>query len=270
MSKKNIGNYLMEMKFIKESDIAEGLEYQKKTGLRFGEALIELGKITRPQLEYVVSQQSGLPYVNLTFDQMDIDLINRFSLDFLKRYKAIPIYEDDEAISVVTDDPFDSAMIEYFEKNSGKRVNLSVGNIDNIEEILNRLNVKLRSALSEFINEIKFEIGKRYDFIIHKDKTEVNLFHNGMLESLSEINMGISEDELTLLLGKIGDFIYKTYRCRDAYFFTCYKIEPFDGVAFSDFKSIGSNTIFYSDMPVNGYKYITNRELSGLDIVKLD
>ncbi|MCA1933679.1 MAG: hypothetical protein LDL13_08880, partial [Calditerrivibrio sp.] len=97
MSKKNIGNYLMEMKFIKESDIAEGLEYQKKTGLRLGEALIELGKITRPQLEYVVSQQSGLPYVNLTFDQMDIDLINRFSLDFLKRYKAIPIYEDDEA-----------------------------------------------------------------------------------------------------------------------------------------------------------------------------
>lgn len=269
MSKKNIGNYLLEMEFINESDIAEGLEYQKKTGLRLGESLIELGKITRSQLEYVVSKQSGLPYVNLTFEQLDLDLINRFPFNFLKKHKAVPIYEDYTTISVVTDDPFDNEMVEYFEKHSGKKVELSVGNIDNIEEIFNRLNIKIKSALAEFINGIRFEHGKRYDFIVYKDKTEVNVFFNGILEKLSEINVGITENELRLLLGNIGEFLYRIYISGSSYLFMCYKIDFFNRVVFSDLKAIGSNTIFYSDVPINGYQYITDRELSGFDIIKL-
>ena len=58
---KDIGTLLLEYGLIVEKDLSEGVKLQKETGLRLGEALVQLGKVSMEDIDWVLSKQLDIP-----------------------------------------------------------------------------------------------------------------------------------------------------------------------------------------------------------------
>ena len=79
MSKwKDLGTLLQEYGLITGNDLEEGLTLQKESGLRLGEALAQLGKISAEDIEWVLSKQLDVPFVIVDDVTVNPDLLYKF------------------------------------------------------------------------------------------------------------------------------------------------------------------------------------------------
>jgi len=80
---KDIGTLLLEYGLITDNDLKEGVKLQKETGLRLGEALAKLGKISMEDIDWVLSKQLDIPFVIVEDITPNYDLLSRFRKEFL-------------------------------------------------------------------------------------------------------------------------------------------------------------------------------------------
>lgn len=121
-NKKRIGEVLIEQGLITDEQLKEGLEEQKKTGKQLGRCIVQLGYITEHKLIDILAAQLDIPHVrldNFTFSRTLLDSIPR---EMVKRYKAIPIFENNEAITIAMADPTDLRTIDHFKFKTGKEI----------------------------------------------------------------------------------------------------------------------------------------------------
>jgi hypothetical protein len=88
---KRIGEYLLEQGLITEMQQAEILRFSQKTGIRFGDAGIQLGFITRDQLIDLFGPNYRIDFFSLEpryFPQITRDL---FDPDLMLRFGALPL-----------------------------------------------------------------------------------------------------------------------------------------------------------------------------------
>jgi hypothetical protein len=78
---KDIGTLLLEYGLIAEKDLTEGVKLQKETGLRLGEALVQLGKISMEDIDWVLSKQLDIPFVIVEDISPNYELLNKFQKD---------------------------------------------------------------------------------------------------------------------------------------------------------------------------------------------
>jgi len=66
--KKNhqkLGEMLIFYKIITPKQLEEGLEIKKNTEKRIGEILINLGRVTQDEINWVLGKQLNLPYIQI-------------------------------------------------------------------------------------------------------------------------------------------------------------------------------------------------------------
>lgn len=114
VSNKAIGQLLIERGFLSPQQCEEALAHARREGLRLGEALVALGWVSRDVLSYALGEQFGLQPVELDPSMIDIALVRRFPLDFLRRHLMLPLIEIGEEIVVVVSDPHDTAGLREF------------------------------------------------------------------------------------------------------------------------------------------------------------
>ncbi|MCX8084077.1 MAG: hypothetical protein N3C60_04065 [Calditerrivibrio sp.] len=257
MANRNLGVILKEMGLITDTDLEEGLEFQKKEKIRLGEALVRLGKITQSQLDYVISKQIDLPFVIINREQVDLELINRFSYSFMKKHKAIPIFVDDKTITVVTDDPFDNEILEYFNKYSGKHVTLAVGSAENIMEILDTLrDVQFEEAVG-ILSNLNFQLNTRYDFFVDEQgylaiyrwapSGKERIFLDKHIDTFESIRHCLAKD---------WDLFYEEYHGSNCSFMVMIMVRPEKGLIFTNMKHCGPSYVFYREEKLYGYPYV--------------
>jgi type IV pilus assembly protein PilB len=253
---KNLGLILKEMGFINDKDLEEGLNFQKKEKIRLGEALVCLGKITKSQLDYVISKQIDLPFVIVNKDQVDFDLLKRFSLEFMKSHKALPLFVDDDTISVVTDDPFNDEILNYFTKLSGKKVILSVASEENILDILNSVGDESSFGEVNLIG-LNFKDRVRYDFILSNNRLEIYEV-SGEITKIFEDKFYFDMFRVREILKGVKEFFYEESVGKNGVFMQLFFIDLAEGVYFSNLNYEGSKLVFKSLEPVFGYPYVSN------------
>jgi len=208
MNRKNIGELLLEYKLITEKDLQEGLEYQKKKKIRLGEALVELGKITDDDIEYVLSKQLSLPFVILNEKELDVQYIKTFPSELLIKNNFIPLYETETEIKIVTDDPFREELISELKRYTNKEISISVANGKKIKEILN----KIFDSKSEILLHLKTLITKlndtffyRIDFLKNNNKISIFIYGCGIQKKYDEFSFqGDLVDEVNNSFFELG------------------------------------------------------------------
>ncbi|GAF89552.1 unnamed protein product, partial [marine sediment metagenome] len=69
----SIGELLLEKGLITAEHLARAIALRKKTGQRLDKALVELGCIKEEQVLQVISEQFGIPMVDLSAVEIDVD-----------------------------------------------------------------------------------------------------------------------------------------------------------------------------------------------------
>ncbi len=280
-TKKTIGQLLIDFGKINVSDLAEGLKLQKKFGLRLGETLIKLGKVTKADIEWTISKQLDIPHVMVEQINLDPELINKFPKALLLNNNILPMYETDEDIAIATDDPLNKEPLEMFERISGKTLKVAASNGEKIEQTLKQFFKKegvttITSEIEEIVENLKGTSFYRIDFIINAHYCHINAFGLGVIKKLVTLDNTIRKEEIFNAFNSLNiPFLYDDHKNESCAFLSVYpvinKIQDLsypavlgvfglllpDNTTFTDINVQGIPTILKSDTPVEGYAYIS-------------
>lgn len=280
MVKKNIGELLLEYGIIQQSDIDEALVYQKDNGVRLGEALVALEKVTEYDIEYILSIQLDIPYVLIDDLIVDEQLIHKFPDDLLLSNRILPVFETDSEISIVTDDPFNTDAFEKMAAIIQKQVRLSSGSGSKITKVLNDFlcqshGVTLYSEMEALINKVRGSKFFRIDFRISPVNCDIFIYGCGVLEEYKRVDTDVTLDDIFGVFDLLKlPFYYHIPKGNDDHFISIYPIESelqpvypmgisdyglvsIPSIHFADVKSYKIPQALYSEHPIEGYPFFS-------------
>jgi hypothetical protein len=133
---QKLGEMLIHYKIITPEQLEEGLKIQKNMEKRIGEILIDLGRVTQDEVNWVLGKQLNLPYIQVNVDNIDIQLSKNISEDILKKFKVIPIMELNDELVVAMADPTDEEAIEMIKKVTKRKLKIVLASFENIDETI--------------------------------------------------------------------------------------------------------------------------------------
>jgi MSHA biogenesis protein MshE len=105
--RKRLGDLLVEEGIVSEEQIQQALTSQRSTGQKLGDALIDLGFITEKQMLNFLSQQLGLPLIDLGRAPVDPEAVQLLPEVHARRLRAMVVARNGETLRVAMSDPAD-------------------------------------------------------------------------------------------------------------------------------------------------------------------
>jgi len=104
MMRERLGDILKRVCALDDEILRQALEIQKERGGRIGEILIAKKAVTEADVLKALGIQFNLPVVlELSPDGMSTDFTSRVSIQFLKKYRMVPVIREKEAFVAVND-----------------------------------------------------------------------------------------------------------------------------------------------------------------------
>lgn len=123
MSRKRIGELLLERGAVTRQQLDAGLLAQQRTRQRLGVTLIQLGTITEVQLAQVLAQSLGLATVDLMAVQVDWSAVHLLRARFCETHELFPFAIDKSGarkrVMVALSDPLNQTALDEIEFTTG-------------------------------------------------------------------------------------------------------------------------------------------------------
>jgi type IV pilus assembly protein PilB len=103
-----LGDLLVSKGFLSEEQLSEALVESKNTDERLGLVLLRKGFVFGPELARTLSEQWGIPYLNLSSTSVDRQAVRLLPYEIGAKYAAIPVRYLDGAVQVAFADPSDA------------------------------------------------------------------------------------------------------------------------------------------------------------------
>ena len=100
-----IGELLVKSKLITQDQLDEALKAQKEKGGKLGEALTGLGFVTEQDITEVLSQQFGVPAIDLEHFEIDENVAKIIPPDISRKYQVMPVSRTGATLTVAMADP---------------------------------------------------------------------------------------------------------------------------------------------------------------------
>src|SRR5690554_4897784 len=114
--KVRIGDLLVQKGVITEEQLQQALIKQRSSGLRLGRTLINLGFIQEDDFLLFLSEQLGLPFVDLRRYRFDMAVVQRLSETHARRFRAIALSEQNGILLLGMADPTDIHALDTLER----------------------------------------------------------------------------------------------------------------------------------------------------------
>ncbi len=134
-----LGEILVYNKFITKTDLETALEEQKSSGKRLGEHLLDTNKITEDQLARAISLQLDIPYIVPNKRLIDKKLFQRFPNSLMKQWSLLPLFKNDNVITVLVHDPFNQEMVRMLTSVINEKIEFAVGPEPMITRVLKEM-----------------------------------------------------------------------------------------------------------------------------------
>jgi type IV pilus assembly protein PilB len=173
--RKRLGDLLLEVGVISKEQLEIALEAQRQTGEKLGEILISQGFVTQQDIIQVLEFQMGIPYVDLEKYNIDSAACLTISENLARRYGLIPISIKDGLLTVAMSDPLNFFAIDDVKIYSGLDVQPVISTLKDIGSAIDKYysTQKALKAVEEF----------------KKEQSSVKISNEGFeVQSVDEIN----------------------------------------------------------------------------------
>ena len=100
-----LGELLTKASLISQDQLKDALKLQKETGGKLGETLIKLGFVSEEDITECLSQQFGVPSINLAHFEIDSSVIKLIPADVARKYNILPVNKTGATITIAMADP---------------------------------------------------------------------------------------------------------------------------------------------------------------------
>lgn len=182
-----------------------GLHHQKNKGMRLGEALIEKNVITENVMRQTLCQQLNVPFVemhNLSVDPGLSRLINR---NYAQKHRIVPIAKLGCTVTLVMDDPTDSALINELQAATGLTINVvtstQAGIMDAFSRVYEQAEAPGTACEMQLIDEQRSEATRTSKYldsyeVRRADSLVTQLISVGLSNGASDIHIEVTDRQV--------------------------------------------------------------------------
>ena len=134
-----LGHILVRSGALSEDMLQGALEHHKKTGLRLGEALVELNFLSEEAMRQTLCTQLNIAFIGFDHISVDRSLSRLINKNYAKRHRIVPIAKMGQTVTLVMDDPTDRDLIDELEAFTGLTINIVTSTRAAIVDVFNRL-----------------------------------------------------------------------------------------------------------------------------------
>ncbi len=131
-----IGELLTKAKLVSDQQLEKALDEQKQSGGRVGEHLVRLGFVTEEDILDCLSQQYGVPSINLRHFDIDESIIRLIPADVARKYQFIPVSKTGATLTVAMADPSNVFAMDDITFITGYRVEPVVASEEALREAI--------------------------------------------------------------------------------------------------------------------------------------
>ena len=168
--KKRIGEVLLAQGLLTEEQLQQGLEEQRKSGMQLGKCFVKLGFISENKLVDVLSAQLDIQHVVLENFNFSRQLIRIIPEEMARRYKAIPLFEQDGVVTVAMADPTNLRTIDHLKFKTGKEIEPVIATEKSIVEAIEKNYSAVLEDMTQILGEVAGTI--ELDVIKNEDDAE--------------------------------------------------------------------------------------------------
>ncbi len=100
-----LGEMLLKAGIITQDRLQEALEAQKKNGGKLGYNLVKLGYVKEDEITQLLSEQYGVPSINLRHFEIDESVINLIPSEVAQKYLVLPVNRTGATLTIAMADP---------------------------------------------------------------------------------------------------------------------------------------------------------------------
>jgi len=119
-----LGDLLVAGGAVSEAQLQLAVDHHLRTGLRLGDALLQLGFLTEDALRQTLSRQLGIGFVDLDRLVLDRRLAPAIPKEYAERRRVLPVAEGEGLLTVAAADPTAEGLAEDLAAVTGARVRL--------------------------------------------------------------------------------------------------------------------------------------------------
>ena len=153
---KRFGEILLEAGKVESADLERALRLQaEERGRRIGEILVSLGFVAPTDVAAILSAQLGWP-VLAAGDYPEFPVLEgQVSTRFLRETRSLPLFEDADSVGVALVDPTDKETLDAFRVLAGRRVDVRIAVPEEFEAAFERLYGAGRSTMDQIVDDIE-------------------------------------------------------------------------------------------------------------------
>ncbi|MEK6681086.1 MAG: type IV-A pilus assembly ATPase PilB [Nitrospirota bacterium] len=156
MLTNKLGDMLVNAKLINEEQLKKALSTQQKEGGKLGSILVKLGYVTEDKLLNLLSHQFGIPAVNLSTQEVDLNLIKMLPAEVAQKYQVIPVARKGATLTIAMVDPSDVFAIDDIKFMTGYDVQPVLSTEGSIRSAINKY-YDTTDALQTVLKDIKLQ-----------------------------------------------------------------------------------------------------------------
>ena len=135
----SLGAILYHARIITEADIEQALAEQRRSGCRFGEALVCLGIVTAEDINWALSHHLDIPYILLNREMLAPDAASLLPERLARRFGAVPVIRTGDELRVALVDPLNREAVREIEAATSCAVTTAIADERVVRELLDTL-----------------------------------------------------------------------------------------------------------------------------------
>src|SRR5580765_1146068 len=100
-----LGDLLLKAKLISQEQLDAALKSQREEGGKIGEALVRVGAVTENDITETLSQQFGVPSIDLASFEIDPAVVKIVPADVARKYGVLPVNKTGATLTIAMGDP---------------------------------------------------------------------------------------------------------------------------------------------------------------------
>ncbi|MBI5368509.1 MAG: hypothetical protein HZA54_15850 [Planctomycetes bacterium] len=126
LTKKRLGEMLLEEGLITEEHINEALKRQQESGEMLGESLVKLGYTSEMEIARVLATQYALPYINAANYYVPKEVVDLIPLETLTENQIVPLDKIGNSLILAVSGNLNEKVFEEIERMTACQIFLYV------------------------------------------------------------------------------------------------------------------------------------------------
>ena len=159
--KFRLGDLLVQHKLLSQDQLLLALEEQKRSGRKLGRVLVDNAFVTEDQISEALARQLNIPYINLKFYNVNLEIVRRLSESQARRFRTLVLEERNGKLLVGMADPTDLFAFDELTRVLKRDIDLAVVTEGQLLETIDRV-YRRTEEITGLARELSEDLGDTY------------------------------------------------------------------------------------------------------------